>query len=155
VAVWWVVFALPLFCSVPEPVSRHRTTVSLSVITKGLQQLHRTLSRIRHYKELALFLLAFWIYNDGIGTIIKIATAYGDEIGIDHNQMLIALVLTQLIWLSVHAWIRLARSSPQREVGHFARACRLYDYFDCRLFHDNAWHCWRLAWASFKAGRKR
>ena len=30
-----------------------------------------TLSRIRHYKELALFLLAFWIYNDGIGTIIK------------------------------------------------------------------------------------
>ena len=46
---------------------------------------------------MAFFLVAFWLYNDGIGTIIKIATAYGDEIGIDHNHMLIALILTQLV----------------------------------------------------------
>jgi UMF1 family MFS transporter len=97
VAVWWVVFALPLFCTVAEPERRRRTRVSLGIIKEGLQQLTRTLTRIRRYRQLTLFLLAFWIYNDGIGTIIKIATAYGDEIGIDHNQMLLALVLTQLI----------------------------------------------------------
>ena len=65
VALWRGCFCFALFCLVSEPGSRCRTPVSLSVITKGLQQLHRTLSRIRHYKELALFLLAFWIYNDG------------------------------------------------------------------------------------------
>ena len=73
----------------------------------------RTLSQIRRYRQLALFLPAFWLYNDGIGTIINIATAYGDEIGIDHNHMLIALILTQLIgfpstlasvrWLAISA----------------------------------------------------
>jgi UMF1 family MFS transporter len=46
---------------------------------------------------LALFLVAFWIYNDGISTIIKIATAYGDEIGVNHNDMLMALILTQFV----------------------------------------------------------
>jgi UMF1 family MFS transporter len=63
----------------------------------GVQRLLGTLRQIRRYRQLALFLAAFWIYNDGIGTIIKIATAYGDEIGIQHNDMLIALVLTQFI----------------------------------------------------------
>jgi UMF1 family MFS transporter len=97
VAVWWFVFALPLFRNVSEPGGREPTSVSQRVVMNGFQQLSRTLSQIRRYRQLALFLLAFWLYNDGISTIIKIATAYGDEIGVDHNQMLIALVLTQLV----------------------------------------------------------
>ena len=145
VAVWWVVFALPLFCSVPEPVSRRRTPVSLSVITKGLQQLHRTLSRIRHYKELALFLLAFWIYNDGIGTIIKIATAYGDEIGIDHNQMLIALVLTQLIGFPCTLGFGLlARLLSAKQAILLGLAAYMMISI-AGFFMTNAWHFYALA----------
>jgi UMF1 family MFS transporter len=145
VAVWWVVFALPLFCSVPEPVSRRRTPVSLSVITKGLQQLHRTLSCIRHYKELALFLLAFWIYNDGIGTIIKIATAYGDEIGIDHNQMLIALVLTQLIGFPCTLGFGLlARLLSAKQAILFGLAAYMMISI-AGFFMTNAWHFYALA----------
>ena len=97
VAVWWFVFALPLFRNVSEPGGRGQASVSLSIVMNGFRRLARTLSQIRRYRQLALFLLAFWLYNDGISTIIKIATAYGDEIGVDHNQMLIALVLTQLV----------------------------------------------------------
>jgi MFS transporter, UMF1 family len=97
VGVWWFVFALPLFRNVSEPSTREPASVSLSLVINGFQRLAHTLSQIRRYRQLALFLLAFWIYNDGISTIIKIATAYGDEIGVDHNQMLIALVLTQLV----------------------------------------------------------
>jgi UMF1 family MFS transporter len=67
------------------------------VVTDGLLRLAGTLRQIRRYRELALFLVAFWIYNDGISTIIKIATAYGDEIGVNHNDMLIALILTQFV----------------------------------------------------------
>jgi UMF1 family MFS transporter len=99
VAVWWALFSWPLFRHVAEPAgsARGESPVLTNVVTDGLRRLATTLGQIRHYRELALFLVAFWIYNDGISTIIKIATAYGDEIGIDHNDMLIALILTQFI----------------------------------------------------------
>jgi MFS transporter, UMF1 family len=97
VGVWWFIFALPLFRNVPEPAGAERAGVSWRVVVSGVHRLVRTLRHIRRYKQLVLFLAAFWIYNDGIGTIIKLATAYGDEIGIQHNHMLMALVLTQLI----------------------------------------------------------
>ena len=95
VGVWWFAFALPLFRTVAEP--GRRAGVSMRLVKSGFQRLTRTLQQIHRYRQLAIFLLAFWLYNDGISTIIKIATAYGDEIGIDHNHMLIALVLTQFI----------------------------------------------------------
>jgi UMF1 family MFS transporter len=97
VALWWAVFSWPLFRSVPEPSPAGLSRISLSLVADGWRRVAHTIRHVRHYKELALFLLAFWIYNDGISTIIKIATAYGDEIGIDHNRMLIALIVTQLV----------------------------------------------------------
>lgn len=97
VALWWLVFALPLFRNVSEPDRQGLAAFSLSILRNAFQRLNHTLSQIRHYRQVALFLLGFWLYNDGVNTIIKIATAYGDEIGVDHNQMLIALVLTQLV----------------------------------------------------------
>jgi MFS transporter, UMF1 family len=97
VAMWWVVFALPLFRNVAEPATRDRSSFSPAVVANGLRRLAATLRQIRRYRQLAIFLVAFWIYNDGISTIIKLAAAYGDEIGIQHNDMLIALILTQLI----------------------------------------------------------
>ena len=97
VAVWWLVFSTPLFLHVADPPRADRPVVSIRVITEGFQRLLGTLGQIRRYRQLALFLVAFWIYNDGISTIIKLAAAFGDEIGLDHNQMLIALILTQFI----------------------------------------------------------
>ena len=97
VAVWWFVFALPLFRNVSEPPRGDPASVSMRVVMIGLKRLTHTFRQIRHYRQVALFLVAFWIYNDGISTIIKLATAYGDEIGVDHNDMLIALILTQFI----------------------------------------------------------
>ena len=81
VALWWFVFALPLFFKVPEPGSRERALPPRHVVTNGFVRLAATLRQIRRYRQLALFLAAFWIYNDGISTIIKLAAAYGDEIG--------------------------------------------------------------------------
>lgn len=97
VALWWLVFALPLFRHVGEPCTSEQRSPSAPLVASGMRRLAATLRQIRHYRQLALFLVAFWIYNDGISTIIKLAAAYGDEIGIDHNDMLIALILTQLI----------------------------------------------------------
>lgn len=97
VAVWWLVFALPLFRRVKDSSAVGGRTIGAPVVANALLRLASTLAQIRRYRQLAIFLVAFWIYNDGISTIIKLAAAYGDEIGIGHDDMLIALILTQLI----------------------------------------------------------
>jgi UMF1 family MFS transporter len=97
VALWWFVFALPLFRAISEPARGSDALPSRHLMAMGFERLAVTARHIRRYKQLALFLVAFWIYNDGISTIIKIATAYGDEIGVHHDHMLIALILTQFI----------------------------------------------------------
>jgi MFS transporter, UMF1 family len=111
VAVWWALFSIPLLRNVPEPPVRWIRGESLSLMRASFARLARTLHQIRQYKQLLLFLIAFWIYNDGIGTIIKMATAYGDEIGIGLTDMVLALIITQFVgvpfslgfgWLARH-----------------------------------------------------
>jgi UMF1 family MFS transporter len=97
VAVWWAVFSIPLFRNVPEPPVVRAGQESLNVVSAGFGRLIHTFRRITHYRQLLLFLIAYWIYNDGIGTIIKMATAYGDEIGIGLTDMIVALIITQFV----------------------------------------------------------
>ena len=96
VAFWWLIFALPLFRAVKEP-AVHGPPRSQLALSNSFARLVQTFRQIRRYRELTIFLGAFWLYNDGISTIIKLAAAYGDEIGVDHNDMLGALILTQFI----------------------------------------------------------
>jgi UMF1 family MFS transporter len=94
VAVWWGIFAVPLWRHVPEPpASPGAQTGPL----EPFRRLGRTLREIRRYRQLTLFLVAYWIYNDGIGTIVKMATAYGAEIGVGLTHLIGALVLTQAV----------------------------------------------------------
>jgi UMF1 family MFS transporter len=97
VAVWWAVFSIPLFRQVPEPLVVRTRHEGENAVRAGFQRLSHTLRQISQYKQLLLFLVAFWIYNDGIGTIIKMSTAYGDEIGIGVTDMTIALVMMQFV----------------------------------------------------------
>jgi UMF1 family MFS transporter len=95
VGLWWTVFSYPLFRHVAEP--PRSCAAPARLVAAGFARLRSTLGEIRRYRQLAMFLLAFWLYNDGINTIIKLAVAYGDEIGVVHNDMLIALILTQFV----------------------------------------------------------
>jgi UMF1 family MFS transporter len=97
VAIWWALFSIPLFRSVPEPPVVRGKRDDVNVLRAGFERLVRTFRQIARYKQLLLFLVAFWIYNDGIGTIIKMATAYGDEVGIGLTDMTIALIITQFV----------------------------------------------------------
>jgi UMF1 family MFS transporter len=97
VAVWWALFSIPFFRWVPEPEIRGRTGPRRFPLLEGFSRLARTFREVRHYRQLFIFLVAFWIYSDGIGTIIRMATAYGDEIGISITDMTLALVLTQFV----------------------------------------------------------
>ena len=102
VAVWWAVFSLPFFRGVPEPAGRRHALADAPqrkahAIAAGLRRLRATLREIRSHRQLFAFLLAFWLYSDGMGTIIKMAAAYGDELGISLADLVRALLLTQFI----------------------------------------------------------
>ena len=99
VSVWWALFAIPLFRRVPEPPRRSRAgeVTGQSPIRVGIARVVGTLSEIREYRQVFLFLVAFWFYNDGIGTIIKLATIYGREIGIGQVHLIGALLLVQFL----------------------------------------------------------
>jgi len=99
VAVWWVVFSIPLFRDVPEPPRRIEAdeTPSGNALATAAGRLVETFYELRVYRQAFVFLLAFLIYNDGIQTIIRMATIYGTEIGIDDNAMIGALLVTQFI----------------------------------------------------------
>lgn len=99
VALWWAVFSIPLFRWVPEPgiPGGGEDCGTRGAVREAWRRLGGTLRRVRSYRHVALFLLAFLIYNDGIGTIIKMATAYGDEIGIGLHDLIAALLVTQFV----------------------------------------------------------
>jgi MFS transporter, UMF1 family len=99
VAVWWVMFSIPLFRDVREPerrIERDETSAANPLVVAG-GRLIETFHELRRYKQAFLLLLAFLLYNDGIQTIIRMATIYGTEIGIDDNAMILALLVTQFI----------------------------------------------------------
>ncbi len=98
VAVWWLVFTIPLLKNIPEPPRQiFKGEMHSNPIKAGFHRLGETFKEIRKYGDLFKFLVAFWLYNDGIGTIIKMATTYGDEIGIDSTSLIIVLLIVQFV----------------------------------------------------------
>ena len=96
VAVWWTVFSIPLLRQVPEPKTANEIG-SANVVMGSFKQLGTTLREIRNYGELFKFLIAFLIYNDGIGTIIGVAAIYGAELGFATSELILALLLVQFV----------------------------------------------------------
>ena len=98
VAIWWFVFTIPLLRRVPEPPAAVAALErGQSIIAASFKRLGETIRDIRHYRELFTFLVAFLIYNDGIGTIIGMATIYGAELGFGAVEMILALLLVQFV----------------------------------------------------------
>jgi len=99
VAVWWLVFSLPLFRRVPEPprMLEADETGAESSVRVAFTRLGETLRELRGFRQAFLMLVAFLLYNDGIQTIIRMATIYGAEIGIDRNARIAAIVMVQFV----------------------------------------------------------
>ncbi len=98
VAVWWLVFTLPLLKNVSEPARRILPgEAGFNPLTASFKRLGKTFREIRNYRDLSLFLLAFWVYANGIGTIITMAVAYGNEIGIGQTSLIGTLLMVQFL----------------------------------------------------------
>ncbi len=96
VAVWWAVFSLPLLLYVPEPPNPERMG-GWAAVRAGLLQLRQTLADIRRLRVVGLFLLAYWLYIDGVDTIVRMAIDYGLALGFAADGLIVALLITQFV----------------------------------------------------------
>lgn len=94
--VWWGLFSIPLFRFVPEPAKRPLSS-TIRMIQGGWRQFKGTFRQIRYHKPVFLFLCAYWLYIDGVHTIIRMAVDYGLSIGLNSNDLVLALLITQFI----------------------------------------------------------
>jgi UMF1 family MFS transporter len=99
VAVWWLVFSLPLFRRVPEPPRRLEADEQPreNVLIVGFRRLRETFQELRRYRQAFLLLVAFLVYNDGISTMIRMGAAYAAEIGLEQGAAIGVLLLVQIV----------------------------------------------------------
>jgi UMF1 family MFS transporter len=99
VAAWWLLFSIPLFRKIPEPPRTLESDESerASPVRTGLTRLAETFRELRGFRNAFLMLLAFFVYNDGIGTIIRMAAIYGTEIGIGQTYLIASILIVQFV----------------------------------------------------------
>ncbi|KQL35774.1 MULTISPECIES: MFS transporter [Bacillaceae] len=93
-ATWWIVFSIPLFKNVQQI---HFIERDGNPVIQSFKRLGNTFKEIRKYRALFLFLLAYFFYIDGVGTIISMSTAYGTDLGLDTTGLLLVLFATQVV----------------------------------------------------------
>ncbi len=96
VALWWGLFTVPLLRAVHEAPTADRAS-GFDAVVAGLSQLAATLREIRALREVGIFLLAYWLYIDGVHTVIKMAMDYGLSLGFSANSLVVALLVTQFV----------------------------------------------------------
>ena len=94
VAAWWLIFSLPLMLLVEEP-DGSASGWSVNVLQAGFKRVWTTLQEVRQLRNIWLFLVAYWLYIDGVDTIVRMAVDYGLSLGFDQNSLITALLITQ------------------------------------------------------------
>ncbi len=93
-AVWWIVFTIPLIKNVKQI---HYVERKPRIIVHSFIRLGQTFKDIKKYRNIFLFLLAYFFYIDGVDTIISMSTAYGSDVGLGATDMIIALLAVQVV----------------------------------------------------------
>ena len=95
VALWWLIFSIPTFLFLGER-GQDRPVSGRPSLREGYQRLRHTLARIRTFRELTKFLIAFLIYNDGIETVIVMASIFGaDVLGMEMGEIIVFFLMIQ------------------------------------------------------------
>ncbi len=94
-SVWWAVFSIPILKNVEQ---KHYVETPPKELAKSAgKNIMDTMRRCVTNKGLLIFLLAYFFYIDGVGTIISLATNYGATLGLGSTGMILALLVTQLV----------------------------------------------------------
>ncbi|NLT57495.1 MAG: MFS transporter [Clostridiales bacterium] len=142
IAAWWLLCSLPLLRGYRQ---RHYTERQPAIARSTFRHLGATLREIRGQPEILWFLIAFFFYIDGVHTIIELATSYGKDVGVADNQLLLALLLTQVV--AFPCALLFARLSRRFEASRLISAS-IVAYIGITLFAlqlDRASEFWVLA----------
>jgi UMF1 family MFS transporter len=96
VAIWWGVFSIPILLFVDEPGPRINQG-SVKAVLHGFQELRAGFREIRRLRTVFLFLIAYWLYIDGVDTVILMAVDYGMSLGFSSSSLIKALLITQFV----------------------------------------------------------
>lgn len=141
-SIWWLVFSYPILKNVDQKsyVEKHK-----GAILGAFKGIASTVKEIFKHKAMFVYLIAYFFYIDGVGTIIHMSTTYGDTLGIDSTQMMLALLLVQLLGLPFALlYIKLASKFGARAmvgVGIVMYMCICVFGF----FVRDVWQFWVLA----------
>jgi len=102
-AVWWGVFTIPFFKNIKQRYSIEKSP-SQAVVRAAFSSAWQTAKRIFKNKRILVFIIAYFFYIDGVGTVINMSTAYGATLGLDTTGMILALLVTQLIAFPCSIW---------------------------------------------------
>ncbi len=93
-ALWWGLFTIPFLKNVKQVYYVEREG---QIILGSFKRLWQTFKDIRQYRNILIFLIAYFFYIDGVGTIINMSTAYGTDVGLDATGLLVALLVVQIV----------------------------------------------------------
>ena len=93
-ALWWFIFTIPMFKHVKQ---KHWIEREPRVIVNSFKRLGKTFKEIKKYRTIFLFLISYFFYIDGVGTIISMSTAYGTDLGLGSTELIIALLAVQIV----------------------------------------------------------
>ncbi|MCH9693703.1 MAG: MFS transporter [Gammaproteobacteria bacterium] len=95
VGAWWLLFLLPLLFAVPEQHSL--TEVTSGRIRAAYAELRATFAEVRKYRNVAMFLCAYWLYIGGVFTVIFMAVNYGQRLGFADSDLVMALLISNFV----------------------------------------------------------
>ncbi len=93
-AVWWAAFSIPLIRNVRQV---HFIKTNEPLLAESFGRLWRTVRDISKHRNIFIFLTAFFLYIDGVHTVIKMATSFAVDIGMEQTPIIASLVWVQLV----------------------------------------------------------
>ncbi|MFZ3229368.1 MAG: MFS transporter [Pseudobdellovibrio sp.] len=97
VGIWWFVFTLPLMKNVPEPETKVSNKHFIKLTIETLEEIKQTALDIFKNKNLLFFVVAYWLYIDGVFTVMSMAVDFGMSLGFKSSDLIVALLITQFI----------------------------------------------------------
>lgn len=97
VSIWWFLFTIPLMLFVQEPKPKDTSDSITILVKKSFRELNHIFHEIRVQKNIFWFLIAYWFYIDGLGTVVTMAVNYGMELKFDQSVLMISLLIVQFV----------------------------------------------------------